>query len=84
MERDIYIDWTTGETLYSKDSPLDESVWANGITNLVENGSTGQYSAKVALTHQTIFLQLSGSPADTDTKIGYEPQIIVPTKILGF
>ena len=82
--RTIFFDWTTGQTIYAKLSPLDDVTWTNGIVLFGEIGTTGQYAADVPLGHHVIFLQAGGSPADTDIKIGYEPELVIPAKILGF
>ena len=68
----IYFDWPTGQTIYAKLSPLDTGTWSTGVTAMSENGSTGEYSASVAVGRYAIYLQDGGSPASSDTRIGYE------------
>ena len=71
MARTEYFRWSSGGTLYAKERPLDTGTWSNGIVTGAENGTTGEFSFALTGVGYELFLQAAGSPASTDTAVGY-------------
>ena len=67
-----YVEYKTGETLYAKPKPISATpAWGTDVITMAENAATGEYSAATFAdaTQYTIYAQVGGSPASSDTKI---------------
>ena len=70
--RDVFTRWLTGSTIYVKPLPLDNSPWEDDVVLFVENGALGSYEASLdELTKYEAFVQLGGSPVNTDVAIAF-------------